>query len=69
METTRTRSKQEIRGVVVSDKMNKTRVIEIERMTKHGLYQKGIVESRKSGAHHGTARRYRDGSTSLGRPV
>lgn len=31
-----------IRGVVVSDKMNKTRVVEVQRRLTHGLYHKGI---------------------------
>ena len=29
-------------GIVVSDKMDKTRVIRIERLTQHPLYKKGI---------------------------
>jgi small subunit ribosomal protein S17 len=46
-----TRKHQEIRGVVVSDKMDKTRVIEIKRMTRHGLYHKGIVRSTRFFVH------------------
>ncbi len=34
---------QTIRGVVTSDKMNKTRVIQVERRLKHGLYQKAVI--------------------------
>ena len=54
MTTTETTSKkrpQEIRGVVVSDKMNKTRVIEIKRSLKHSLYLKNVVRSSKVFIH------------------
>ncbi len=37
-----TRQRQEIRGVVVADKMNKTRIIEVKRTLRHSLYQKGL---------------------------
>ena len=40
-----------IRGVVVSDKMNKTRVIEIKRTLRHRLYQKGLVRSNRLFIH------------------
>ncbi|HHM24366.1 MAG TPA: 30S ribosomal protein S17, partial [Bacteroidetes bacterium] len=36
-----------IQGVVVSDKMDKTRVVKIERLVKHPLYKKYIKRSRK----------------------
>lgn len=42
---------QHIRGVVVSDKMNKTRVIEIERTKQHRLYKKKQVSSRRLFVH------------------
>lgn len=38
----KTKHRQTIRGVVVSDKMNKTRIIEVKRRLKHGLYQKAV---------------------------
>jgi small subunit ribosomal protein S17 len=42
---------QTVRGVVVSDKMNKTRVIEIRRTVKHGLYTKSLVRRSKLFVH------------------
>ncbi|MFM8270217.1 MAG: 30S ribosomal protein S17 [Pseudomonadota bacterium] len=50
-ETTQTKSRQEIRGVVVSDKMNKTRVIEIKRTLRHSLYHKNVLRSSKIFIH------------------
>jgi len=50
-ETTQTKRRQEIRGVVVSDKMNKTRVIEIKRSLRHSLYQKNVIRSSKIFVH------------------
>jgi len=50
-ETTPNSLRQEIRGVVVSDKMNKTRVIEIHRSLKHSLYQKKMLKSSKIFIH------------------
>lgn len=40
-----------IRGVVVSDKMDKTRVIEIKRTLKHRLYQKGLSSEKRLFIH------------------
>ena len=40
-----------IEGVVTSDKMNKTRVISVRRVRKHGLYGKGLVKSMKFFIH------------------
>ncbi len=40
-----------IQGVVVSDKMDKTRVVQIERLVKHPLYKKYIKRSRKFMMH------------------
>jgi small subunit ribosomal protein S17 len=52
-ETKRKRS-QTIRGVVVSDKMNKTRVIQIKRTVSHGLYYKTQVKGTKLFIHDET---------------
>lgn len=38
-------------GVVVSDKMDKTVVVLIERRTKHPLYSKRMIRSKKYKAH------------------
>lgn len=45
------RKKRLIRGVVVSDAMSKTRVIEIKRSQKHRLYHKGLVRGRRLFIH------------------
>lgn len=41
-------------GVVVSDKMDKTRVIAVERLVRHPLYQRTIRETVKLKAHDET---------------
>jgi len=50
-EVTQQKNRQEIRGVVVSDKMNKTRVIEIKRSLRHSLYHKNVTRSSKVFIH------------------
>ena len=50
-ETVKTKNRQEIRGIVVSDKMSKTRVIETKRSLKHSLYHKSVVRSSKVFIH------------------
>ncbi len=42
---------QVVRGLVVSDKMNKTRVIQIKRTVSHGLYYKTLVKGTKLFIH------------------
>lgn len=42
---------QKITGVVVSDKMNKTRVVETKRSQPHRLYQKGVVRGNRIFVH------------------
>lgn len=46
-----TRRKQVIRGIVVSDKMAKTRVVKIERAIRHGLYHKDLMKQTKIFVH------------------
>ncbi len=41
-------------GIVVSDKMQKTIVVKIERRVRHGLYGKYIVRSERYKAHDET---------------
>lgn len=50
-EKNETRHRQEIRGVVVSDKMAKTRVIEVKRSGTHGLYHKRVKLSSRFFVH------------------
>lgn len=40
-----------LRGVVVSDKMSKTRVVSVERIYRHSLYEKTLREKKKYYAH------------------
>ncbi len=40
---------RKLKGIIVSDKMQKTRVVEVERLTKHQKYQK----------YHKTTRRFK----------
>jgi len=49
---TRPRGERKLRsGVVVSDKMDKTVVVEIRRRTTHPLYRKTITRTEKLHAH------------------
>ena len=40
-----------LEGVVLSDKMNKTRVVQVHWRTKHAAYQKVVVKANKYKAH------------------
>jgi small subunit ribosomal protein S17 len=52
---TRPRGERKLRsGVVVSDKMDKTVVVEISRRTTHPLYRKTITRTEKLHAHDET---------------
>jgi small subunit ribosomal protein S17 len=41
-------------GIVVSDKMNKTVVVRVDRMSKHPLYGKAVLKVKKYMAHDET---------------
>lgn len=43
-------------GIVVSDKMNKTRVVRVERQVQNGMYGKYLTKSNKFKAHDETNR-------------
>ena len=43
--------KKEFVGVVQSDKMNKTIVVSVETKTKHRMYKKYVVRTKKFKAH------------------
>ena len=43
--------KRQIIGIVISDKMDKTIVVQTERLVKHRLYQKYIRRRSKFAAH------------------
>jgi len=43
--------RKEFVGTVVSDKMQKTIVVKVDRRVRHGLYQKYVTRSRRFKAH------------------
>ncbi len=43
--------KRQVAGIVVSDKMDKTVVVQVERLVKHRLYKKYIRRRNKFAAH------------------
>jgi small subunit ribosomal protein S17 len=43
--------KRQLTGIVVSDKMNKTRVVEVERLRKHTRYDKFFKVTTRFKAH------------------
>lgn len=45
------KQKRQLQGVVVSDKMNKTRVVTVERSRKHAKYQKYYKVTNRFKAH------------------
>ena len=50
-ENYKTSSKKRLQGVIVSDKMHKTRVVEVERLVRHPLYNKVLRKRKKFYAH------------------
>ena len=54
-QTTTERSRRKVRvGVVVSDKMDKTVLVRIDRKVRHPLYKKTVARSNKLAAHDDT---------------
>ena len=51
MTSEKTISKQQLEGVVVSDKMMRTVVVEVSRLMKHPQYGKFITRSKRYKAH------------------
>ena len=51
MTTTTTNNKKTLKGVVVSDKMDKTIVVAVTRFVKHPKYQKFLKITKKFKAH------------------
>ncbi len=43
--------KKRLEGIVVSDKMDKTVVVEVERLVKHAVYKKYVRRKAKFAAH------------------
>lgn len=54
--------KRILQGVVISDKMNKTVVVRVERRVMHPVYKKFIQRSKKYHAHD-ELNRYKTGET------
>ena len=48
--------KRQVVGIVVSNKMDKTVVVLVERLVKHGLYKKYVRRRAKFAAHDETNR-------------
>jgi small subunit ribosomal protein S17 len=46
--------KRQVVGTVVSDKMNKTVTVQVERLVKHDLYKKFVRKRNKFSAHDET---------------
>lgn len=46
--------RQQLEGVVVSDKMDKTVVVAVERRTRHPLYERVVRSTKKYHAHDET---------------
>lgn len=61
-DTAKTALKRALVGKVVSDKMDKTVVVLVERQMKHPLYGKYVVRSKKYHAHDDT-NQYKEGDT------
>lgn len=49
--TTRDSRRKILQGIVVSDKMQKTIVVQVERKSKHRLYKKLVITHKKYHAH------------------
>jgi len=56
--------KRVLEGMVVSDKMDKTRVVLVERMKKHPLYKKYYKAGKRFKAHDGK-NQYKEGDRVL----
>lgn len=70
-DTTKTALKRTLVGKVVSDKMDKTVTVLVERRVKHPLYGKIVVKSNKYHAHDET-NQVKEGDTveiTEGRPI
>ena len=52
MESTRENKRKVKQGIVISNKMEKTVVVSVERVTRHPRYEKVITLRKKYYAHH-----------------
>jgi len=51
MEKNKKKNRRRLKGIVVSDKMDKTVVVEVKRFKEHPLYKKRYLVSKKYKAH------------------
>lgn len=51
MENTQRKKKKELIGIIVSDKMDKSVVVQVERFIPHGIYKKFMKRYKKYHAH------------------
>ncbi|MEE4362940.1 MAG: 30S ribosomal protein S17 [Desulfotignum sp.] len=51
MENTQRTKKKELMGLIVSDKMDKSVVVQVERFIQHKMYKKFIKQYKKYHAH------------------
>jgi small subunit ribosomal protein S17 len=51
MENTQRTKKKELMGLIVSDKMDKSVVVQVERFIQHKMYKKYIKQYKKYHAH------------------
>ncbi|HUT85766.1 MAG TPA: 30S ribosomal protein S17 [Elusimicrobiales bacterium] len=51
MKTAQTKNKKTLQGTVVSDKMSKTRVVNVVRKVRHRLYEKVLKRNSRFYAH------------------
>jgi small subunit ribosomal protein S17 len=54
------KKERKLQGVVVSDKMDKTRVVEVSSLKKHAKYQRYFKVSKKFSAHD-SENQYKEG--------
>jgi small subunit ribosomal protein S17 len=54
MEMTQKSKKKELKGLIVSDKMDKSVVVQVERYIQHKVYKKYIKQYKKYHAHDET---------------
>ncbi|MCF8093572.1 MAG: 30S ribosomal protein S17 [Desulfotignum sp.] len=51
METMQKSKKKELKGLIISDKMDKSVVVQVERFIQHNVYKKYIRQYKKYHAH------------------
>ncbi len=52
MDNTETKIKRQLKGIIISDKMNQTCVVQVSRLKKHPLYKKYYKTLKSFKAHN-----------------